>query len=461
MVDKSIKSSLTQSVNGLPLQVEVTVEMNNYFNSPLDSNLFLLAVDSFVRISKEDFVKLFTAKFNHFVFNNNGNEKQKNQFLKALKLDLGKALMAMLGIKSEWFFKSRNKMEFFVGDIFVIAHAIRNKKLEPEVFELFSMKAEGSKACDLCGNMKETLVEHTALLKQLKQANDQLSGMMNKIINSSVFKTFGYQNLINEVSSEDPNVTRKKRPREDQSDAGSSELRLRANYQGAPSADSNTVSGSQRTIEQDSVDLSASASISAPNQTSGLPWQTAGPKRSRANRGQNGETPRRPNPISSNQPVGRKGNKVNNENQNKANRTNKSLVIGTSTDQNFMVKRALRNFHYSVGRFESNVDENMIKTFLSNKIGGELTVEKYQLKHDYFRVFRISCPETNHLIMTDPTTWPEGIQVKRFFFPKSLLNNAAAGNLLKASSPDKVSNDLVAVEKENTNVDAVNVMENE
>ena len=121
----------------------------------------------------------------------------------------------------------------------------------------------------------------------------------------------------------------------------------------------------------------------------------------------------------------------------------------------------MRNFHYSVGRFESNVDENMIKTFLSNKIGGELTVEKYQLKHDYFRVFRISCPETNHLIMTDPTTWPEGIQVKRFFFPKSLLNNAAAGNLLKASSPDKVSNDLVAVEKENTNVDAVNVMENE
>ena len=91
MVDESITSSLTQSVNGLPLQVEVTVEMNNYFNSPLDSNLFLLAVDSFVRISKEDFVKLFTAKFNHFVFNNNGNEKQKNQFLKALKLDLDKA----------------------------------------------------------------------------------------------------------------------------------------------------------------------------------------------------------------------------------------------------------------------------------------------------------------------------------------------------------------------------------
>ena len=82
MVDNSITSSLTQSVNGLPLQVEVTVEMNNYFNSPLDANLFLLAVDSFVRISKEDFVKLFTAKFNHLYLIIMEMRSKKISFLK-------------------------------------------------------------------------------------------------------------------------------------------------------------------------------------------------------------------------------------------------------------------------------------------------------------------------------------------------------------------------------------------
>ena len=41
----------------------------------------------------------------------------------------------------------------------------------------------------------------------------------------------------------------------------------------------------------------------------------------------------------------------------------KNLVISTGVENN-TVKRALRNFHYSVGKFDIAVDENQIKNYL-------------------------------------------------------------------------------------------------
>ena len=83
----------------------------------------------------------------------------------------------------------------------------------------------------------------------------------------------------------------------------------------------------------------------------------------------------------------------------------KNLAVGTCTIQDGSSKRAVRNFHYSVGRFQNDVDEDKIKNFLSKKIGDQVTVEKLSLKHDHFRVFRISCCETNNALMIDPATW--------------------------------------------------------
>ena len=102
-------------------------------------------------------------------------------------------------------------------------------------------------------------------------------------------------------------------------------------------------------------------------------------------------------------------------------------MIGTGVEDS-SVKRALRNFHYSVGKFDSAVDENQIKTFLSNKISGEMAVAELKLNHNKFKIFRISCLDTNNSVMVDPTTWPEGIVVKRFFFPRNEKNKADASS---------------------------------
>ena len=101
-------NSGSQSVNNSSFLGVVTKEMSDYFNSPLDAGLFLKAVDSFVRLSKAEFISLFTGKFTHYASVNNIGDKQKCQLMKNLKLDLGKALMSALGVKSDWFFKSRN-----------------------------------------------------------------------------------------------------------------------------------------------------------------------------------------------------------------------------------------------------------------------------------------------------------------------------------------------------------------
>ena len=153
---------------------QVTVEMEEYFKSPLDSKLFSHAIDSFVRLSKDDFVKIFLSKFREYALCNKLNEKKQNQVIRDLKVELGKQLMSLLGHKSQWFFGSKNKLEHLAADLLALANAIRNKVLEPDVFEFFIMKGESSKACEVCEGMKEILDQHTSMLKQLKVANEQI-----------------------------------------------------------------------------------------------------------------------------------------------------------------------------------------------------------------------------------------------------------------------------------------------
>ena len=443
-------------------QGEISSEMEDYFKSPLDSKLFSKAIDSFVRLSKDDFVRLFLSKFKTYADSNSLNNQKQNQVIRDLKIELGKQLMTSLGYKSQWFFGSKNKLEHLAGDIFALAHAIRNKKLEPDVFEFFVMKGEGSKVCEVCENMKVTLDEHTSLLKQLKWSNDQLTGMVNSILNSNHMKSFEFSSLNTQVGEKTLEETRK-RQRCDEIE-GSSSSRFRASSESASRSADGQVSATPQWLGTNpgysralaSLPSSGSVLASVPKplsnfaskQPSRRPGQESQPERQA--KAKNGGSSRPPTAV-------RQGG-TGNEETRKKKHIYKNLVIGTNVN-NGVIKRAARNYHYSVGRFESEVDANKIKNFLTGKINGEFSVEKIDLTHDKFRIFRISCFDTNNAVMIDPDTWPQGIEVKRYFFPRSHQKKTDAPALPASSILNPLVNDVAAKSVSSNSMSSEGIME--
>ena len=63
-------------------------------------------------------------------------EAKKNEALRAFNLELGKVLMAKISYSGSWSFRVKKNQDTLEPYIFFLAHAIVDKKIGAEVFEM-------------------------------------------------------------------------------------------------------------------------------------------------------------------------------------------------------------------------------------------------------------------------------------------------------------------------------------
>ena len=93
-------------------------------------------------------------------------------------------------------------------------------------------------------------------------------------------------------------------------------------------------------------------------------------------------------------------------------------VIGNSKSENVQIKRAIRRFHFCVGNFHSDTSIDEIHEYVSNFATKLLSVDEIELKHSYYKVFKVCVEDTNEQEMLNPANWLDGIRVRRFHFNK-------------------------------------------
>ena len=178
------------------------------------------------------------------------------------------------------------------------------------------MKAEGTKSCDSCESMKATLDEHTGLLKQLKASNDQLSGIMNKLVNSNVFKSFEYVSVDRRSNADDAFGSRSKRARESEESVPENAPATASGYRG----------DSHQQLTSSYVGATTSQPVLNRTETpaSGADWQLAGHRRRQVKIDQNG-TPRVQNTTS------KRSGAYDEDKRKKVKHITKNLAVGTCT----------------------------------------------------------------------------------------------------------------------------------
>ena len=93
------------------------------------------------------------------------------------------------------------------------------------------------------------------------------------------------------------------------------------------------------------------------------------------------------------------------------------MVVGQSL-QTKNLKRANRNFHYYVSNWDAETKDEEVFSHLKSFITGYFEIESIKLNHTRFRAFRVTVDDSQEQVMLQPQNWPEGIVVKRYYFPR-------------------------------------------
>lgn len=106
----------------------------------------------------------------------------------------------------------------------------------------------------------------------------------------------------------------------------------------------------------------------------------------------------------------------------------RNIIVGTSTtDSASKIKAAKRIHHHHVFNFEPNTTCEDVITFLKNS--GLNDVECVALNSrnpKLYASFRISAPENCDKQIAEPSFWPSGVHVKRYYFPRDIHNAAGS-----------------------------------
>lgn len=103
-------------------------------------------------------------------------------------------------------------------------------------------------------------------------------------------------------------------------------------------------------------------------------------------------------------------------------------IIGCAADDD-LISRAPRRFHYKVGKFRPSVEVDKIKDFVKKFTSEEPEVELIPMKHyDYYKIFKITLSENCNKAVLNPSNWPSGISVDRYYF-------RSGGSKTKSSGP--------------------------
>ena len=334
-------------------------------------------------------------------------DAKRTEHLRSFKLELGKALMSAISYNGPWSFQVKKKLETLAPDIYFLAHAIVDKRVGAEVLEMF--KNEATKSCESCNDTKKMLEEQIKLTKELKAAVDQLTGMVNKMAKSNVFKSFNY---LNEDKEQAESASKKRK-------ADDEDLTV-------PSQIPATTAISAASFPADFREaLSSSKGILLPSKSSANSQQ----KSNRCNRSvavSNQQTPGKKSRYGAKDKDG--FIMVTGKKNNNFKRNFKPLVIGKSASNDINFRSVPRKFHYCVGRIPLGLEIETFKNYLSEKIKGEIFVENINLNHNYFKLFKVSVDETFDKVMCDPETWPELITVRRYFFRSNKASPDSLGS---------------------------------
>ena len=418
-------STINITVSSEISTVDITSEMKAFFDSSWEADTFVSKIDWFVKLTKDGFCGLFLAQFKLFAKRTGLLDTKKGEFLRNFKLNMRKILMTTIASSNTWTFKSKSSHEKIIVDIFFISHAIVDRKIDAYVFDLF--KFEGSKSCEACNDMKEQLDEQLSILKALKFSHEKLAGMVNKLNNSNFFKSFNYHNEEQQGESASSGAVGPKRKRTDDTASTNSgnESRLETltgtlrqpvtNFGDCPQSLSGATSrASSNEVSTASPSLASKKTPSSSTRNS-YAHQSGLNLQSRPAQQRVPSSSARP-PAPSEQST--KRDHI--DTRKNKNRKPNIYIVGKATDGNGNIKTVARKFHYIIGRIAINTDPSLIKTFLADKIKSEIVIESIPLKHDYFKLLKLSVDETYDHVMRDPMTWPVGIAVKRFFFrPRS------------------------------------------
>ena len=141
-------------------------------------------------------------------------------------------------------------------------------------------------------------------------------------------------------------------------------------------------------------------------------------------------------------------------------RTHTPYIIGAKTNGSGSIVRAINRFHFCVGKFKINTTTDQIKELVKEVCNGNeaLEVEEIELKHDYHKLFRVCVEDKFNENMQDPAQWPEGIKIKRFFFPPKNRNKTS--NSTNNAQPKTSQDDLIVCSQNNKSNDKANILVN-
>ena len=106
-------------------------------------------------------------------------------------------------------------------------------------------------------------------------------------------------------------------------------------------------------------------------------------------------------------------------------------IIGSSLNT-CSLDRVPRRFHYKVGRLGLHTTEEDLENFVSKFVKCKVEVEHINLPYaKYYKLFRVSVPDTFDSIIMDGNNWPKDIRVARYYFrnDRSKVNTVNTVNL--------------------------------
>ena len=109
----------------------------------------------------------------------------------------------------------------------------------------------------------------------------------------------------------------------------------------------------------------------------------------------------------------------------------KPLVVGQSV-QAKNLKRAIRQYHYYVSNWDKETRTEDVEVHLKSFLNCQFEIEAINLNHSRFKAFRVSVDDSQEEVIVNPQNWPEGIYVKRYYFPRNKTSNTAAIGQLPA-----------------------------
>ncbi|KAJ2953472.1 hypothetical protein O0L34_g1067 [Tuta absoluta] len=93
----------------------------------------------------------------------------------------------------------------------------------------------------------------------------------------------------------------------------------------------------------------------------------------------------------------------------------RTVITGTGSTDNEL-QSIERVFKIHACRFKPDTSETSIKSYMTKKSpGSEYTVQKLQLRHDYYSSFIIAVPLSKSDFFMSPENWPRAVEVSKWF----------------------------------------------